>query len=73
MIGFAAKDFKRFTKQFLRIQFDDHIMIFPDHTERIIIKTPHPDIQLNLTRDEFAEFYDFLQQAQLILEAKSLI
>ncbi|MCV9388644.1 DUF6686 family protein [Reichenbachiella ulvae] len=73
MIGFELREFRQFTKQYLALPLDRHLMLFPDGSERIILNTPHPDIQLNLTRQEFNQLADLLQQARLMLDVRELI
>ncbi|PIB37165.1 hypothetical protein BFP72_18005 [Reichenbachiella sp. 5M10] len=73
MIGFDPKDFYRFCRGLARVRFEDHVILFPDQSERIIVQTPQPDIQLNLRRHEFELLCDVLQQSILMLEVKALI
>ncbi|UXP33679.1 hypothetical protein N6H18_06895 [Reichenbachiella agarivorans] len=73
LIGFSQRDFMNFSKRYCEIEFHDHVMLFPDMVERVLIKTPHPEIQLNLDYHEFEELGDILQQCGLILEARALV
>lgn len=73
LIGYSHKDFYYFVKNFVKIDFDQHAVYFPDESARIIIKTPHKDIQINLDFREFSELRDVLQESALLLNAYQLI
>ncbi|UXX81071.1 hypothetical protein N7E81_08155 [Reichenbachiella carrageenanivorans] len=73
LIGYTHKEFSTFVKNYSRIDFEAHAVYFPDDSTRIIIKTPHQDIQLNLDYQEFCELKNGLQESALLLDAYQLI
>lgn len=73
MMRYGREQFESFSSDFSRINFNKYAVIFPDQQERIIINTMHPDIQINLKREEFLELQEVLQQVKLVLEARTLI
>lgn len=73
LIGYTLKHFSKFVANYSKIEFNDHAVSFPDESARIIIKTPHKDIQINLDFQEFIELKKLLQESRLLLEAYELI
>ncbi len=73
LIGYSHKDFTKFVTNFANIDFENHSVYFPDDSARIIIKSPHRDIQINLDFQEFTELKDILQESALLLDAYTLI
>lgn len=73
LIGYSHKHFNKFVANYARIEFEDHAVHFPDESARIIIKTPHKDIQINLNYQEFIELRRALHESKLLLEAYELI
>ncbi|MEO9854213.1 MAG: DUF6686 family protein [Reichenbachiella sp.] len=73
MISYSHQEFSHFVKNFVRIDFDRHAFFFPDESTRIIIKSPHQDIQINLDFQEFNELKDALQESILLFSAYQLI
>lgn len=73
MIGFEDREFRQFTRQFLGIDYDKYAVRLADGSQRLILKSPHPDIHLQLSKQEFNEIFDLLQQSQLMFEVWGLI
>ncbi|WP_422361434.1 DUF6686 family protein [Reichenbachiella sp.] len=73
LIGYTHKNFNKFVENYSKIDFEDHAVYFPDESARIIIKTPHKDIQINLDFQEFTELRGILQESKLLLEVYDLI
>lgn len=73
LIGYGHEEFSKFVENYSKIHFDDHAVYFPDESARIIIKTPHKDIQINLDFQEFMELKNALQESTLLLKAYELI
>lgn len=73
LIGYTHKNFNKFVENFSKIEFEDHAVCFPDESARIIIKTPHRDVQINLDHNEFEELKCILQESALLLNAYELI
>ncbi|WP_139793809.1 DUF6686 family protein [Reichenbachiella faecimaris] len=73
LIGYSRKHFARFVENYSKINFNHHAVYFPDESARIIIKTPHKDIQINLDFQEFTELKNLLQESALLLKAYELI
>lgn len=73
LFGYAYEDFACFVHNFAKIDFDKHAVPFPDQSHRIVIKTPHKDIQFTLDIQEYHELNNALQESNLLLSAYQLM
>lgn len=73
LLNFAPEDFLAFKKTIEETSFEENCLPFPDHSERIILRTPNEDISFAFTYAELKSFRSALSEALFMKEVYMLI
>jgi len=73
LLNFGRKEFLSFNKVIHSLNFWDHSHPFPDGSERIILRTPNPDISFTFEETDFELFKEAVEEALYMSEVYALM
>jgi len=68
VLNFTAVQFSSFRKYTDGLEFEDSAFPFPDGENRAMLNTPSKEISLAFSRDEWDDFNDAMDEAELMKE-----
>ncbi len=73
LISFTFNQFSSFVEVTKDLEFDDYLESSPDGMEIVVLATPHPDISLVFTRDDWYDFFTALTEADYMLQIYKMV
>jgi len=73
LLCFTPEQFRSFKNVAIEMAFEERAYPFPDGEERLILCTPHHDINFAFTTDEWEDFKECLEEAVYMQDIYEII
>lgn len=73
LLNFSPAQFKTFKSFTAKLDVKQSLFPFPDGEERLVLRTPHSDICMTFSVDEWEQFQQAMEDAEYMMQVYELI
>lgn len=73
LLNFSPVQFKTFKNFTAKLDVEQSLFPFPDGEERLVLRTPHNDICMTFSIDEWENFQQAMEEAEYMMQVYQLI
>jgi len=73
LLNFSPSQFKFFKDFTIRLDIEQSLFPFPDGEERFVLRTPHNDICMTFSTDEWDNFKEAMEEAEYMMQVYDLM
>ena len=73
LLNFSPEQFRSFKNFTAKLEVEQSLFPFPDGEERLVLRTPHSDICMVFSLDEWEQFQQAMEEAEYMMQIYELV
>jgi len=73
LLNFSPEQFRSFKNFTAKLEVEQSLFPFPDGEERLVLRTPHSDICMVFSLDEWEQFQQAMEEAEYMMQVYELM
>ncbi|PJJ84262.1 DUF6686 family protein [Mucilaginibacter auburnensis] len=73
LLNFSPEQFKSFKNFTSKLEVDQSLFPFPDGEERLVLRTPHNDICMAFSIDDWEQFQGAMDEAEYMMQVYDMM